>query len=738
MAAQQVIYGQVFVNSIGGKTIVVDVDCEVTTQDLKIKIQEKTNIPPEKQVLTFEGKVLENDRKMSDYNIMKESTIFLAGRIHGGVGWTEEQLKQILESMNNQIVQLQAQLTSATAQSSNKPRSTPSIIEAIRKGQMKEIAPKKFANAQTSGGFKAWAKDMKEYIFWHDKETKQLIENFEVNWKVDERLTYIDVQKCCSDNGVELEVDKALHMILGAFLEGESKILSETAELSNPFDLEMHKSGLELWRLLRYNFDRSSAFNVISILESIRNMQAAKSIQEVLPKITLLERSHQEYARQAVASKDPEFIKMRTHGVSVYPEVFKKAYLLKVLPESIVKELKKNTNINFESDRYTEIRDIVTTIVHNHMNTSVPMDVDKKHVMSLDKTEGDTDMKEEEAHQEEAYPGYSEEGGVMCYIGKGGGWQTKGKGKSKGRFDGVCYNCGKTGHRSRECWGSKGNWKGEQKGKGNETGKGAYQQGGKGFGGKGKGINVFEGQAFAPQPQPVAVSNWQSHPADYGAHRLMTTNWNGYGGNFGGLNLCCIGPKAQTCDRSHHNRFRVLESEDIDDASDDAKPGDDCDKGTLAVNVERKVMPRKYTIGDAIQIAKTRVAKKQRSSRAEGQRILDELVADKTDDPLVVLACLLPQSTYTQADAGPSLCTNIHDEYEKIEMMIDSGASETVASQDKFSSYPLVETTASGTTYSSAAEKDVEQIINVGQKYVQVVDSRGNESWAKFQMCKGL
>ena len=149
-------------------------------------------------------------------------------------------------------------------------------------------------------------------------------------------------------------------------------------------------------------------------------------------------------------------------------------------------------------------------------------------------------------------------------------------------------------------------------------------------------------------------------------------------------------------------------------------------------------MPRKCTIGDAIQIAKTRVAKKQRSSRAEGQRILDELVADKTDDPLVVLACLLPQSTYTQADAGPSLCTNIHDEYEKIEMMIDSGASETVASQDKFSSYPLVETTASGTTYSSAAEKDVEQIINVGQKYVQVVDYRGNESWAKFQMCKGF
>ena len=28
--------------------------------------------------------------------------------------------------------------------------------------------------------------------------------------------------------------------------------------------------------------------------------------------------------------------------------------------------------------------------------------------------------------------------------------------------------------------------------------------------------------------------------------------------------------------------------------------------------------------------------------------------------------------------------------------------------------------------------------MNVGQKYVQVVDELGNETWAKFQMCKGL
>ena len=71
----------------------------------------------------------------------------------------------------------------------------------------------------------------------------------------------------------------------------------------------------------------------------------------------------------------------------------------------------------------------------------MPMDVGKKHIMSLDKSEADTGTKEEEAQQEEVYSVYDEEGGFVCCIGKGCGWQTKGKGKGKGKFDGVCYNC---------------------------------------------------------------------------------------------------------------------------------------------------------------------------------------------------------------------------------------------------------------------------------------------------------
>ena len=100
------------------------------------------------------------------------------------------------------------------------------------------------------------------------------------------------------------------------------------------------------------------------------------------------------------------------------------------------------------------------------------------------------------------------------------------------------------------------------------------------------------------------------------------------------------------------------------------------------------------------------------------------------------LTCLMSSG---QAEACNNLCMNTYDdEYEKIEVMIDSGASETVASMDKFPAYPLEDTTASGTTYSSAAEKQAEAIVNMGQKYVQVTDEQGSTSWAKFQMCKGL
>ena len=59
--------------------------------------------------------------------------------------------------------------------------------------------------------------------------------------------------------------------------------------------MQMHKSGLELWRPLNYNFDRASSFNIVGLVELIRTMGATNNMQDVFPKVVALGRIHQEY-----------------------------------------------------------------------------------------------------------------------------------------------------------------------------------------------------------------------------------------------------------------------------------------------------------------------------------------------------------------------------------------------------------------------------------------------------------
>ena len=74
---------QIFVKTLTGKTITLDVTPDDSVASIKEQIHRKEGIPPEHQRLVFAGKQLSDENTIADYNVQKESTIHLVLRLRG-------------------------------------------------------------------------------------------------------------------------------------------------------------------------------------------------------------------------------------------------------------------------------------------------------------------------------------------------------------------------------------------------------------------------------------------------------------------------------------------------------------------------------------------------------------------------------------------------------------------------------------------------------------------------------